>query len=198
MSKVVLPIHGPDHCPGGPDPIPCLRIPYFRMWQYAVQTTLDGVTGDADPLRFDRWETSDTDYFEEPSITPGTPPTIGSVNGKVRGLYIASLQLEFDATLVVGNTIGIGLEDGQGTYTSQPMVVMPAQPVGGDNSTGKYAFTFLQSYPPIWISETTAALAPATPQFRFNAALLNGDATNLTVSAMAEFHLLQAHDYETP
>jgi hypothetical protein len=27
MGKTVLPIHGEDHCPGGPDPIPCLGGP---------------------------------------------------------------------------------------------------------------------------------------------------------------------------
>jgi hypothetical protein len=31
MGKTVLPIHGEDHCPGGPDPLPCLGpMPWVR------------------------------------------------------------------------------------------------------------------------------------------------------------------------
>ena len=39
--KDVVPIHGSDHCPGGPDPIPCLETGDFP---YAVMEFNNGVT----------------------------------------------------------------------------------------------------------------------------------------------------------
>lgn len=31
-ERIVLPIHGEDHCPGGPDPIPCLVKPWALLY----------------------------------------------------------------------------------------------------------------------------------------------------------------------
>ena len=53
MTKVVVPNHGPDHCPGGPDPIPCLTggtVPW--IWLQAGGQTLPG-DGGFDPFLFD-------------------------------------------------------------------------------------------------------------------------------------------------
>lgn len=43
MSKDVLPIHGPDHCPGGPDPIPCLTQPWVILRGAEVESDGSGI-----------------------------------------------------------------------------------------------------------------------------------------------------------
>jgi hypothetical protein len=46
MTKVVLPIHGGDHCPGGPDPIPCLggTFPWVILREsISIEHSGDGV-----------------------------------------------------------------------------------------------------------------------------------------------------------
>lgn len=58
-ERLVLPIHGADHCPGGPDPIPCLVAGNATPWILLVAggQTLPG-DGAFDPLLFDqlRWD----------------------------------------------------------------------------------------------------------------------------------------------
>lgn len=36
-TRAVIPIHGPDHCPDGPDPIPCLGLPFCSAITGAVE-----------------------------------------------------------------------------------------------------------------------------------------------------------------
>jgi hypothetical protein len=175
-------------------------IHYFRMWQYNATTIIDGSTGDGDPLNFDRWESSDPSVFDHGGITSGSPSTIQVCEAKQRGLYAITVTISFfdTPTLTEDQEVSIAIHEtgGSSSYTSPPVVIHPGQPLAGDNSTGHYQMTIIRSYPPIWIAETTAALAPAIPRWRINAAVLNGDATVKT-AAMAEFHLLQAYDYES-
>lgn len=45
-ERVVLPIHGLDHCPGGPDPIPCLgtAVVIMQVWNYDTDNTVPDQT----------------------------------------------------------------------------------------------------------------------------------------------------------
>ncbi|MDQ3671685.1 MAG: hypothetical protein M3364_04500 [Actinomycetota bacterium] len=85
MTKTVLPIHGADHCPGGPDPIPCLGGgAYFRAYLMRYigspqPTAIGGVGTTNVQARYDWWETSDPSVFE-PRKTADAPDPVMSTD----------------------------------------------------------------------------------------------------------------------
>lgn len=77
MSKQVLPIHGDQHCPGGPDPIPCLGVQIFRAQKYSLANEVT-VTGTSAPIDFDWWENAN-DSIYLPGKPNGNPdPVMGT------------------------------------------------------------------------------------------------------------------------
>lgn len=64
MTKMVLPIHGPDHAKGGPDP-----VPFDLSWCYGYKNTLQSVTATAE-LQFDSVFTNDDEVFRWDDTDP--------------------------------------------------------------------------------------------------------------------------------
>lgn len=109
MTKVVVPIHGRDHCPGGPDPIPCLGADgaFFRAYLMRYPgspqaAAISGIGTTNVQLRYDWWENSDPDVFEPRAYTGGSNPPVMSTDllGSVRlyqpGHYTICVGALFD------------------------------------------------------------------------------------------------------
>lgn len=78
-ERVILPIHGQDHCPGGPDPIPCLvNVPWIAVYDNVIYGQQVGDTEALDVrLKFLAAVVSDNgdDYFGVDTIT--SDPELG-------------------------------------------------------------------------------------------------------------------------
>jgi hypothetical protein len=127
-ERVVLPIHGPDHCPGGPDPIPCLTssLPVFRA---VIQGTEDSEanrthypSGDGgDNVYFDAWDpTYDTSIFDISDYDFTDPntgrPSIAGVGLKLPGLYSIMSQVDIYGYLNGFVDMRSGWDEGQSNY----------------------------------------------------------------------------------
>lgn len=193
--KSPLQIHGADHCPGGPDPIPCLSTPCFRAykWNAALQTINNLNDG---YITFDRWQTSDPSKIDSGGWIAGTPDVINSVDFKVRGLWAITIMVELDPAGPWTGTWGMAMEDEGATLMSPPGVIFPCGEAPGDNSSGFFSWSHIQSFPPIWAEQTTDTLAPDLPNARWT--LSNNGGSNVDILyAMLEIHLLHELDYET-
>lgn len=76
-ERVVLPIHGQDHCPGGPDPIPCLGVvDYFRAVLFLTIGNAVSVGSTMVDVEYNTWENSNSAVFA-PKTSAGADPTEG-------------------------------------------------------------------------------------------------------------------------
>lgn len=107
MSKEVVPIHGPDHCPGGPDPIPCLEASFFRAYLMRYtgspqSTPLTGIGTTNVQMRYDWWENGDESVFEPRAFGAGANPPVmstdllGSIRLYKRGHYTITMAMVLD------------------------------------------------------------------------------------------------------
>ena len=109
-ERVVLPIHGSDHCPGGPDPIPCLAAtPYAYIRGGGVDVT--------DQTWRKLGDDAGQDYAEGfKSVDDGTF-TIdldgGFITGNPAGAYLAVAMIENSASSAVdGEFLAVALNKG--------------------------------------------------------------------------------------
>ena len=94
-ERVILPIHGADHCPGGPDPIPCLtdEIKYIVCKDIATGQTF--ATGGSDIL----WQVNVNAYPE--CFTPLNTefsPDYNQIRILEDGLYTVTCNLNVNTT----------------------------------------------------------------------------------------------------
>lgn len=173
-------------------PLPC-----FRGYQFDVTTTVQA-GGSSSQVEFDLWENGAPDVFEEGTVVPGTPPFLKSVDAKIGGVFALFFSTDFDETLAATVNVGLGIEDTQTTWQSDPVVVMPAHPRAGFNSTGHYSIQVVRGWPPIWLHKglTTPALAPALPRWTFMAAQ-DSASDRETSLAMFEIYLLGGLSVDT-
>lgn len=102
-ERLVLPIHGADHCPGGPDEIPCLGAQVFRALHYNDDVGDDitvGGTTNVD-ITYNYWENPNSAIFR-PETSGGATPTLGTHNVQrvellVPGYYVISWGLYWSA-----------------------------------------------------------------------------------------------------
>ena len=82
-EKFVVPIHGSDHCPGGPDPIPCLGGAIVEWGNVAEIVTLSVATGSTGT--FIQWQMDRTppgnQYVVSNMATDATKPFKLQANG---------------------------------------------------------------------------------------------------------------------
>lgn len=176
-----------------PAPLSSGSIPCFRMLAFNVTNTV--TNNNPTTMAFDIWENEDAAVFD-PTVIGGTPDTVQNVAVLARGLYAITFQVQFTVTVTTGG-IGLSIEErAAGTYTDSPSATMPPQPLANDDAAGYYYTTLIRSYPPIWVFDTTDALAPALPNWHFNVMQTSGS-TKTAFFAMVEIHQLRAFDYET-
>lgn len=184
---------------GGTDPITVGTFPCFRAYNYAAGFTISNNT-DAF-LRFDRWQSSDTSIIAGGGWQSATPDYINEVDVLERGLYAFTIMVDFNATLNAGDEIGLSIEDAGATYTAPPMNIQSAAIRAGDGTTGLWSWTHIQSFPPIFVSDTGGANAvagagPDLPQVKIK--MFNFTGSTITISeSYLEIHQLYAFDYET-
>ena len=168
-------------------------FPFARAYAWNYTNTM-GPTQE-DRIFFDKWQTSDPAIFV-PLIAAGTPDVMYGIDCMVRGLYAMTVMTDFDPW--VGGTteiMGFSVEDTASTFTSAPVNMQPTSGLAGDNSSGMWSWTHIQSFPPIWHEQTADTLAPDKPSLCFN--FYNGRSINVDLfMPMVEVHLLQAYDYE--
>lgn len=118
-ERIVLPIHGQDHCPGGPDPIPCLTNVRKRLVGYVNHLTTAGNWNETQ-IGLDTWQNDDPTIFEE--IVPGTGPDAGRLIGcefNVAGHYAINIgwtwSTDFDALKAV-----LLVDSGTNNYPATP------------------------------------------------------------------------------
>ena len=106
-ERIVLPIHGADHCPGGPDPIPCFTsLPYAYMGDFTGRTVASGAwTAFTDWTEgFANQAALDLSDSMEPQLAGGTidlgPP----------GLYWATAHALWADAWAAGNKLGVRLQ----------------------------------------------------------------------------------------
>jgi hypothetical protein len=99
VAKEQIPIHGPDHCPGGPDPLPCLTTTDPAC---AYITWTDGATiADATYTTFTSLSnTGWSSYTNDASIFTFDTNNGNILIGSHGGFYIAHLQLSWLADVV--------------------------------------------------------------------------------------------------
>jgi hypothetical protein len=62
MGNPAIPKHGEDHCPDGPDPLPCLSRPVIRASNSSYQVTVPHLNDQE--LQFDQYENGDPSTFD--------------------------------------------------------------------------------------------------------------------------------------
>lgn len=180
---------------GGTDPIDAYSIPCFRAFHYNAATQTINNANDG-YITWDRYQTSDSTKIDFGGWTAGSPDTFTIVDFKVRGLWAITVMVDISPAGTWTGTWGIAMEDAGGTFTAPPGTIWPCGEAPGDNSSGFFSWTHIQSFPPIWIDQTTDTLAPDLPSARWT--LSNNGGSNVTIDyAMLEIHLLQELDYET-
>ena len=125
-ERVILPIHGADHCPGGPDPIPCLSTPAIIFSGYDFSGVGDNLVAD------DTWEAvaqaGPTRWWLEGQATEGWTYDLdtGIITRQDFGLYTAFGSAAFPGT-VGGETIGVSLKfAGSNNFFYTNSFVIPA------------------------------------------------------------------------
>jgi len=105
-TRVVLPIHGGDHCPGGPDEMPCIQIPACLMTDYIYED--DGL------IPSETWQQigEGTDrYFSEGWRSDGDwnlDFEAGQITRLNTGMYLVVGSVAFDA-IPAGTNIQVGI-----------------------------------------------------------------------------------------
>lgn len=171
-----------------------LTVPCFRAykWNAALQTINNANDG---YITFDRWQTSDATKIDSGGWIAGTPDVINSVDFKVRGLWAITIMVKLDPAGTWTGTWGMAMEDEGSTLLDPPGVIFPCGEAPGDNSSGFFSWSHVQSFPPIWAEQTTDTLAPDLPNARWT--LSNNGGSNVDILyAMLEIHLLHEFDYE--
>jgi hypothetical protein len=195
--KEVVPIHGGDHCPGGPDPIPCLTatVPFFRAYRWGVASQTINNTFDA-YVRWDRYQTSDAAKIDIAGWQAGTPDFFNEITLSARGLYTISCLFDGSFSGATTGNFGIALEGATSEFYPAPFTSWKIDERSGDNSSGQWAWTFIQSFPPIWREQTDDITSPTPKNLRI--AFSNNAGSNFTLSEFEiEIHLLYEFDYET-
>jgi hypothetical protein len=136
-ERVILPIHGHDHCPGGPDPIPCGGTPAAMLGGLDFVGDPSGMLVPADTWQAAA-EAAVNRKFHWGWHTPGFywgdykhgdtgslifDPDNGTINSAHAGLYIAYLRIVFQDN-VAGEVIGCGLHFGHASLffrTTRPV-----------------------------------------------------------------------------
>lgn len=197
MEKQVLPIHGDQHCPGGPDPIPCLTnsVPFFRAykWNAALQTVVNNQDA---YIQFDRYQTSDATKMDIDGWIAGTPDVFNEITLSARGLYAISILLGLDEAGAFTGTFGVALEGSTSEFYEAPFTTWQCSERAGDASGGQWGWTFIQSFPPIWREQTVDATSPTPKNLRLNFANNCGSSVDIE-ECQIEIHLLYEFDYET-
>jgi hypothetical protein len=158
-ERVILPIHGADHCLGGPDPIPCLGIAVFRAWKYlqANQTT---ITSSHTALNWEWWQNGDPSVFEPRTPANGPDPVVGTdlmryVRLKQPGRYIHTVQIQPNGT---NRTYQLALnETPEDPFGDKESLFSGRYDSGGD---GWLSFTIARMYPEVDIFDSPRSYWP--------------------------------------
>ena len=86
-EKFVIPIHGGDHCPGGPDPIPCLGNPIAFRATFSGSLSVGNLSETI--ILFNTWENEDSSIFGE-TLFSGS---LQKVSLRRAGVYAVTLQI---------------------------------------------------------------------------------------------------------
>ena len=170
-------------------------IPFFRAYRWAAASQAIANTSD-DYVKWDRYQTSDATKIEFGGWQAGTPDFFNRINLKARGLY--SISCSFDGSFGGATTgsFGIALEGATSEFHAAPFTSWKIDERAGDISSGHWAWTFIQSYPPIWREQTDDATSPIPKNLRINFSN-NAGSTFTLAEFMIEIHLLYQFDYET-
>ncbi len=166
-------------------------IPCFRAYQFNQWNTI--LNNNDDYLRWDRWQISDSAAFTAGGWVAGSPDYIIGCTCLERGLYLFHVFVDVSP---LGGKIGLSIEDDGGTYTGPPTVILDNTNRAGDGTTGSLSWTTVMSFPPIWLEQTSADLAPDIARPRIKLLNLTGvTISTQTSETMLEIHRLQAFDY---
>ena len=177
-EKFVIPIHGQDHCPGGPDPISCLPLPYvFRAAQWVTGTTT-GTGSDLALAQFDKFDDITGPVFGG-NLSAGK---LLSIEGLLEGLYVVTMNWYWDGSF--NATHGAEIENNLGVGITEPnMVEMPRAMAGHGGGDVVYSFTIIQRYPRLYDELNLATPARPLPDYSFWVGQTSGATKNAYVSA---------------
>ncbi len=156
-THLVLPMHGKQHCPGGPDPIPCLSFSTFRACNFTDELLVPD--NNETDLTFDSWENNDENIFDV-ALTGGKLITILLLK---EGVYSMNCRVTWKA--------GAG-DIGEPTRTG---IVMDDDHVNADQVThgqanpalgpAGYVYSLMRTYPVFRNQDTTSTAPKATIQW---------------------------------
>lgn len=140
--------HGHQHCPGGPDEIPCLprTIPAFVARQDAAFTTV--TDGSDTVLLWDEWDNSDATVFSE--NTTGSPAKVTTVDLLLPGRYTLVCGVNWAANFNSQKQLILA-----GSYDFNNQILYDGRPDGGVTMTGTWSLLFPAPFeagptPPPW------------------------------------------------
>jgi hypothetical protein len=175
-----------------------LTIPFFRAYRWNAATQSNPNTQDI-YIQFDRYQTSDSSKIDSDGWQAGTPDFFNRINLKVHGLYSFSIMFDFSNPSPFTGNFGVALEGATSEFYPAPFHQFTASERAGDNSSGMWAWSFIQSFPPIWYNDSGGgnsdlATSPMPKNLRWTFANNSGGTIGF-LDCMTEIHLLYEYDY---